>query len=86
MIVYLDADCVISRLIQLNFIAPKSWKREVSPTTKYYAIFDHIPTNGKLCFEVNVFNNIHKVSAMYIHNLERIHQIDLSAIINACVI
>jgi len=48
--------------------------------------FDKRINRAKLCFEVTVFNNIHKVSAMYIHNLERIHRIDLSAIINACVI
>jgi len=86
MIIYLDADCVINRLIQINFIVPKNWKKQIPSTTKYYAIFEHIPTKGKLCFEVTVSNNIHKVSAMYIHNLERIHQVDLSAIINACVI
>jgi hypothetical protein len=86
MIVYLEADCVIPRLIQLNFIAPKNWKKNVPSTTKYYAIFEHIPTKGKLCFEVEVFGDVHRVSAMYIHNLERIHDVDLSAIIDACVI
>ena len=86
MIVFLDADCVINRLILLNFIAPKNWKRNVPSTTKYYAIFEHIPTKGTICFEVQVFNDVHKVSAMYVHNLERIHGVDLSAIIDACII
>ena len=86
MIIFLDADCVITRLIQIGFIAPSSWKRLVSETTKYYAIFDHLPTKGKLCFEVHVNNNVHKVSAMYIKNLERIHQVNLEAIIIACTV
>ena len=86
MIIFLDADCVIARLIQINFISPKLWKKQALGTTKYYAVFDHIPTKGKLCFEVYVDNGIHKVSAMYVQNLERIHQINLQAIITACVI
>jgi hypothetical protein len=86
MIVFLEAECVITRLIEINFITPKIWKRQMLETTKYYAIFDHIPTGGKLCFEIHIDNGVHKLSAMYIHNLERIHQINLQAIINACII
>ena len=87
MIVYLNAECVIDRLIAIGFIeSEKSWKRQNPIAKKYYAIFNHVPTKGKLCFEVHVENGIHKLSAFYINNLERIHARDLSAIVNACVI
>ena len=87
MIVFLDADCVINRLIAIGFIEPDEfWKRQNPVTKKYYAIFNHIPTKGKLCFEVHIENGIHKVSASYIKNLERIHSRDLSIIVDTCVI
>jgi phosphoribosylaminoimidazole carboxylase (NCAIR synthetase) len=85
MTIFLDADCVITRLIGIQFIAPvRSWKREHPATKMYHALFDHLPTKGKLCFEVHVENGRHKVSALYVNNLERIHNLDLSAIVTAC--
>jgi hypothetical protein len=86
MTVFLDADCVISKLLTINFISPNEWKRLHPATKLYHAIFDHIPAKGKLCFEVHIENGVHKVSALYIKNLERIHNVNLSAIITACVI
>ena len=86
MTVFLDADCVINRLLAIHFIVPNEWKRRHPATKMYHAVFNHIPTRGKLCFEVHIENGVHKVSALYIQNLERIHNVDLSAISTACVI
>ena len=88
MIVYLDAECVVSRLVAIGFIEQNnSWMLHNPVARKYYAKFNHIPTKGELCFEVHIDDNgIHKLSAFYLQNLERIHERDLSAIFTACVI
>jgi len=84
-IVFLDADCVINGLIGIGFIKPGDpWKsRGVGP---YSARFYHASTGGTLCFEVHIDNGLHKVSASYVRNLQRVYQQNLSAIINTCKI
>ena len=84
MIVYLDADCVLKALIDTDFIKPEDWKQENSKN--YTAIFYHGRTNGTLCFAVTVENYVHRISALYIKNLEKQYRIDLSAIVDRCTI
>jgi hypothetical protein len=84
MTVYLDADCVFNALGTIKFIEIEDWKQPESK--KYYARFYHGSTNGTLCFEVSVENGTHKISALYIKNLERQYEVDLSAIVNRCAV
>jgi hypothetical protein len=84
MTVYLDADCALTALIGANFLEPKEWKQENSKN--YTAIFYHGKTNGTLCFSVTVENRVHRISALYMKNLERQYRIDLSIIVDKCTI
>ncbi|MDR1363564.1 MAG: hypothetical protein LBJ35_05895 [Spirochaetaceae bacterium] len=84
MTVYLDADCALDALIKAGFIKPENWKR--SNSKKYNAGFYHGSTNGTLCFQVSVEGDIHKISGLYIKNLERQYHVNLSPIVNNCAI
>jgi hypothetical protein len=84
MTIYLDADCAIDALIRAKFIKPENWKRPDSE--KYNVTFYHAKTNGTLCFHVCVDGSVHKISNLYIKNLEKQYNINLSPIINQCAI
>jgi hypothetical protein len=84
MTVYLDADCALDALISDNFMKPENWKRLHSE--KYIARFWHGLTNGTLSFEVSVKDNIHRISSIYIENLERLYNVKLSHIFDKCSI
>jgi hypothetical protein len=84
MTVYLDADCVLPALIETNFITSENWKQVDSK--HYTATFYHSKTNGTLCFTVIVENRVHKISSVYIKNLEKRYRVDLSVIVDRCTI
>jgi hypothetical protein len=84
MIIYLEAECALNALIGIKFIKPENWKR--MNVKNYTARFYHGATNGTLCFDVVVDNSVHKISALYIKNLERQYATDLSGIINKCTV
>ncbi|MDR0637924.1 MAG: hypothetical protein LBG27_03310 [Spirochaetaceae bacterium] len=84
MIVYLDADCALDALIRARFINSKDWKQKNSK--KYTVTFNHCKTKGLICFEVSVEGYVHRISALYIKNLERQYDVKLSVIVNRCVI
>jgi hypothetical protein len=84
MTIYLDADCVLDALVRAQFIKPEKWKRAGSK--KYIARFYHASTNGTLCFEIYAEGDVHKLSAIYIKNLEKRYDVDLSLIVNRCAL
>ncbi|MDR1231342.1 MAG: hypothetical protein LBK61_08070 [Spirochaetaceae bacterium] len=84
MIVYLDADCVLNALVEAQIIKPENWKR--TNAKKYIVRFYHALTNGTLCFEIYTDGGSHRMSALYIKNLERLYGIDSSAIATQCAI
>ena len=86
MMIFLDADRVISYLIGKNFIKPADWKKKIPDRSKYISILEHVQTGNKICFEIYIKHGIHMISSMYIHNLERIYQINLQIIFETCKI
>jgi hypothetical protein len=84
MIIYLDAECALNALVGIGFIKQENWKR--MNAENYTARFYHGSTNGTLCFDISVDSNVHKISALYIKNLERQYSRDLSVIVNKCTI
>jgi hypothetical protein len=84
MTVYLDADCALKALVDINIIKPEDWKRENSEN--YTAVFYNARTRGTYSFAISVENHIHRVSAIYIKNIEKQYRIDLATIVNRCLI
>jgi hypothetical protein len=84
MAVYLDADCALNGLISAGFMESKIWKKE--NVTMYRETFYR--SNGKktIIFQITVENDVHKISAHYIENLERQYKVNLSIIANRCAI
>jgi hypothetical protein len=82
MTIYLDADCVLDALVKANFIKNENWKQENSNI--YNVKFYHVSTNGTLCFQIYADNNVHRISALYIKNLEKLYGVDLSVISSKC--
>jgi hypothetical protein len=84
MTVYLDADCALGALVSTGFMKKENWKRR--DLKQYTARFYHGTTNGTLCFEVYAEGDIHKISALYIKNLERLYGVKLSLIVDKCAV
>jgi len=79
---FLDAECVFNALAGIHFIEMMEWKRPKA--TKYTAVFYHGSTKGTLCFEIHVTGGKYRVSALYLHNLERLYGVSLAGIVSRC--
>ncbi|MDR0685265.1 MAG: hypothetical protein LBF83_09070 [Spirochaetaceae bacterium] len=67
-----------------DIVKPENWKKENSK--RYTATFYHSGTNGTLCFAVTVENYVHRISLLYIKNLEKLYHLNLTDIVDRCSI